>query len=241
MLLDTGAFTNLGGGDTVRAQVTLAAKAGYQTTQRRLPKPLFVSGVGSGVKKCEWEVNLPVAVPSPDGGATLHRIVIPCLEKDPQDPNDKSAELPIIQGSQSLSSHKAVIEVAPEGRKVTFPGPGGYKIEWAPGAVTVPLETARSGHPMMPIGEFSRLSKKKGGLSEDSMTFHAAAQQPPPPPEPVVTRPPRPTRGSSKYVNAGEGSCCQYGRSKECNHAPSVEDEEGRAYPAAAAAAAPRS
>ena len=55
-------------------------------------------------------------------------------------------------------------------------GPGGYKIEWSPGSVTIPLERAASGHPMMPIGAFSQLNNsedQRGGLPPKSLTFHA--------------------------------------------------------------------
>ena len=150
-LMDSGAFTNLGGGKAVRAHAAVAKAFGHETTQRRMKEPLYVSGLGNGVKKAEWEVSLPIALPDEFGGATLHHIVVPVLDNDPTDRMDTSADLPIIQGSRSLEENCAVIEMTKEGKKVTFPGPGGYKIVWAPGAITVPLERAQSGHPMMPI------------------------------------------------------------------------------------------
>ena len=108
-------------------------------------------------------------------------MIVPCLENDPHDPQDKSADLPIIQGGESLTYHKAVIEMdGPNGMQVTYPGPGGYKIEWSPGSVIVPLEKAASGHPMMPIGAFSQLPKDKeqqGGLPPKSITFHATRRE----------------------------------------------------------------
>ena len=92
-LMDTGAFANIGGGNNVRAQAELAKKFGHATHQRRFKQLLYVSGLGNGVKKAEWEVNLPVATENKDGSASVHRLVVPCLENIPQDPNDKSADL----------------------------------------------------------------------------------------------------------------------------------------------------
>ena len=110
--------SNLGGGNTVRAQAILANKYGYKTTQRRLRQPLYVSGLGNGVKKAEWEVNLPVAINTKEGGTAVHRIIVPCLENDPNDPQDNSADLPIIQGGESLTYHKDVLEMdGPDGKQ----------------------------------------------------------------------------------------------------------------------------
>ena len=78
--MDTGAFSNIGGGNNVRAQAELAKKFGHATHQRRLTQPLYVSGLGIGVKKAEWEVNLPVAIENkgrqrfrPQVGGTMPR------------------------------------------------------------------------------------------------------------------------------------------------------------------------
>ena len=43
------------------------------------------------------------------------------------------------------------------------------------------LETAQSGHPMMPIGEFAKLKENTGGLQSRKLTFLAADDEAPPP------------------------------------------------------------
>ena len=79
-----------------------------------------------------------------------------------------------------MTYRKVVIEMdGPDGKQVTFPRPGGYQIVWSPGSVTVPLERAASGHPMMPIGAFNQVPKdigQRGSSPPKPVTFHATRQ-----------------------------------------------------------------
>ena len=73
-----------------------------------------------------------------------------------------------------MASHGVILETAPgnDASKpmITIPGPGGYKIEWMPGAIRIPMEIAPSGHPVIPCDNF-----KNGSSSADDMgiTLHA--------------------------------------------------------------------
>ena len=48
------------------------------------------------------------------------------------------------------------------------------KIILPPGSIVIPLEKAPSGHLVMPIDEFERCSKKKGGTPETSLNLVAS-------------------------------------------------------------------
>ena len=60
-----------------------------------------------------------------------------------------------------------------EGKEMlTFPGPGGYKVEWSPGTVHVPLQTAPSGHLVFVVDAFGKISTRTGGMVPQSFTLH---------------------------------------------------------------------
>ena len=62
-----------------------------------------------------------------------------------------------------------------EGKEMlTFPGPGGYKIEWSPGAIHFKLEKAPSGHLVMPCDAFDRVRPTRGGVQGDQLMLHTA-------------------------------------------------------------------
>ena len=166
ILVDPAAWTNIGGKSHVRRLAQEASNAGHEVHQRKMAKPLAVQGVGNGVQTCRWEVELPIAVPDNNGaGATLHRFETPVAEGTGED-------LPRILGLRSMRAKNGVLEMEPGKERLTFPGPGGYKIEWSPGTQHFPLEPAPSGHLIMPCGDFSKLQRSTG-LPQASTMFHA--------------------------------------------------------------------
>ena len=52
---------------------------------------------------------------------------------------------------------------------MTFPGPGGYKIVWEPGALHLPLSKAPSGHLCLELDHYDRL-ENLGGVPTKEMT-----------------------------------------------------------------------
>ena len=87
ILVDPGAWTNIGGKANVRRAAAAAAAAGHEAKQKKMQRPLAIQGVGNGVQTCNWEVELPIAVPASDHeSADLHRFETPVVEK----PGDSS-------------------------------------------------------------------------------------------------------------------------------------------------------
>ena len=65
-----------------------------------------------------------------------------------------------------------------EGREyLTFPGPGGYQVEWSPGARRYKLEHATSGHLILPCDSFTKVANNKGGFEELKTTFYTGNPQ----------------------------------------------------------------
>ena len=88
------------------------------------------------------------------------------------------SHLPIIVGLKTMSDNMGVLEICEGKERLAFPGPGGYKIEWSPGTVFMPLERACSGHLMMPLTAYDKLPVQ-GGLKKDATpTLHATQADP---------------------------------------------------------------
>ena len=57
---------------------------------------------------------------------------------------------------------------------LSFPGPGGYKIDGSPGTLHFKLEQALSGHLMVPCDRFEDVQANESGLPETTTALHAA-------------------------------------------------------------------
>ena len=115
-----------------------------------------------------WETTIPVAVPDGENSAHLFELETPIV-------GGSGSHLPIIVGLRTMSAKNGVLEMGKGLERLTFPGPGGYRIEWAPGAVHMPLERAMSGHLMVPLTAYDKLPKKRGGIQDPGPipTLHA--------------------------------------------------------------------
>ena len=102
---------------------------------------------------CYQQGIYPVAVKYEDRPATLDsyqaHVATGCGE-----------DLPAILGLISMQEKDSVIMLRKGKEVMAFPGPGGYKIEWSPGAKLLPLEPAPSGHLVIPCDRFSELDSK---------------------------------------------------------------------------------
>ena len=82
-------------------------------------------------------------------------------------------ELPLILGLRSMKEKEPVLETGAGKERLTFPGPGGYTINWSPGTVHIPLEPAASGHLMAPCGEYAKVPAKAAGVATPTTVLHA--------------------------------------------------------------------
>jgi hypothetical protein len=165
--VDPGAWSNLVGEQWVIDMAKKALKAGCKPEQRRMTRPLTVQGVGSGSNKAEWEISMPIAVTDTTNGDPTTKVY------DYKAPTVAGAgkNLPALLGLQSMSRQCGVLEMKDGEEYLTFPGPGGYQIEWSPGTRRYKLERAPSGHLILPCDSFQEVKPAKGGLTTTTNEF----------------------------------------------------------------------
>ena len=174
-LIDPGAWTTASGEDNGRALAVEARKSGYKSSQMKMSVPLKLAGVGDGVQECNWEASIPVAIPNGENTAHLFELETPLI-------GGTGSQLPIIIGLKTMSDKNGVLEMGRGRERLTFPGPGGYEIKWAPDAVHIPLERAKSGHLMAPLTAYDKLPTATGGVKPEAVpTLHAMKVDDPPP------------------------------------------------------------
>ena len=98
-----------------------------------------MEGVGSGESRIDSFAVLPVKIKGMPASTFATNVVA-------------NSELPGLLGLKSLVASSAVIDVA--NRRMFFVGPGGYKLTLSPGSQTFFLETAVSGHLLLPCTEW---------------------------------------------------------------------------------------
>ena len=154
------------GGKLARKMAQAAVDAGFKPTQHKMSRPLVLQGVGNGTQSAEWEIRLPIAVNSGDS-TELHVFESPTVEGTGED-------LPALLGLRSIRDKDGVLENAAGTERLSFPGPGGYKIEWSPGTIHLPLTPAPSGHLVIPCDNYANIVSQ-GGLPPARTTLHATS------------------------------------------------------------------
>ena len=199
IIVDPGAWTNLAGGRWVRGMAVKAAQHNKMPDQVKLNKPLDVQGVGHGTQSAQWAARMPIAVTDREGQTKEQTFEVPTLE------GEGGADVPALLGLRSMRAKNAILEMAPGKECLTFPGEGGYKIDWSPGTVHLPLTVAPSGHYVIPCDSYAQLNQTQGGLTEERTVLLAQIEEwlsntgtatssatpgrtPPPPPPPPRSR-----------------------------------------------------
>ena len=153
LLVDIGARDNLTGDAWVHRVEAILRKHGQQVENAPMSHPLTVEGVGAGSQECREQARVPMILETGDSG-TFVAPVIP------------DSDVPALLGMVTLENRRALVDVA--GRKLHFLGPGEYTLP--PGTTTLNLEKTESGHLMLPITEFTAISKTTVGPQGSSQT-----------------------------------------------------------------------
>ena len=61
----------------------------------------------------------------------------------------------------------------PGGRALILPGPGRVEVSLPPGSICIPLEKAPSGHLVMVVDEYEKITASTGGIEDVSLSLHA--------------------------------------------------------------------
>ena len=166
IIIDPGSVGNLCG-DRWAKEVALMAKAnGRHPTHHLRERALQVSGVGNGSQKCHYDCDLPVAI-RPVGQGKLQNGVlkVPAVE---------DSDLPGLMGLTALKKNKAILDF--NTLTLYFCSDTQYSLEKSlpKGTDQYQLETAPSGHLVLPCCEY-----KVGSDNQDySLTLMTESTQP---------------------------------------------------------------
>jgi hypothetical protein len=149
---DIGSKGNVCGQDWADKAIALCHEHGMPGQYKDRARPLDVEGVGDGAQRCTQDVSVAGAIPTKGDRPALrviyHAPVIP------------NSQIPALLGLETLSKMKALINCATH--EIHFLGPDDSKsLDLPEGTVTLQAELSKSGHMMIPFGEFKQLSNTK--------------------------------------------------------------------------------
>ena len=146
--------------------------------------------MGHGAQECKFDCRLPVGLRHASGQRTiLGEFTVPSVQ---------GSDLPGLLGKSALKKNRAVWDFVTD--TLYFMGPGDYELERAmpPGTDKIQLETAPSGHSVLPCCEYTPVADSgehtltlmtgSGGRSTEAASSNAS--RPPPPRSPPPANPP---------------------------------------------------
>ena len=132
----------MAGNRWVKRAVTAAATNGQGSKWSSI-NPISVEGVGEGASQVDTRVQVPLCLV--DGRQGEYSAIV--VGNDA-----KESELPALYGLVGLRKQAAIIDCG--NNRLIFPGPGGVKYTLSPGSKVYRLETAQSGHLLLPCCEW---------------------------------------------------------------------------------------
>ena len=79
-------------------------------------------------------------------------------------------DLPGLLGLKSLEQERAILDCG--ARMLHLVGKGDAQLQLPPGSLSIPLRKAPSGHLVMVIDEYDKVSEQKGCVAEASLQLH---------------------------------------------------------------------
>ena len=145
----------------------LAQSNGRNLVHRRRERALQVSGVGNGSQRCNYDCDLPIAI-RPRGQNRLQNGILKV-------PAVQDSDLPGLMGLTALRKNRAILDFNTQ--TLYFCGEAQYNLEemLPQGTDRYQLETAPSGHLVLPCCEY----KVGSDNSDYSLTLIAGKAQPP--------------------------------------------------------------
>ena len=154
----------MAGKKAIKKLAEVATKFGIKVAGQKLDKPMHFQGVGKGSPSADSKIQIPCAVPCTDK-TRLMEFTSPIV-------GGSGEGLPILYGLDNMERHRAVLEMDPTKKQLTFPGPGGYTIQWSPGTIHIPLQTTPSGHLAFPLDHYQECEQQQTGLKEQTTVLH---------------------------------------------------------------------
>ena len=141
-LIDCGAIDHMAGSRWVKRAVSAAAANGQGSKWSSI-NPISVEGVGEGASQVDTRVQVPLCLVDGQQGDYSATVV---------GNEAKESDLPALYGLVGLRKQAAIIDCG--NNRMIFPGPGGVKYTLSPGSRVYRLETAQSGHLLLPCCEW---------------------------------------------------------------------------------------
>ena len=187
LIVDPGSVGNLCGDKWAREVAIAASRSGHKPSYTRRARPLQVSGVGHGAQACKFDCKLPIGLRHASGQRTsLGELTVPSVQ---------GSDLPGLLGKLALKTNRAVWDFVTD--TLYFMGPGDYELDRAmpPGTDKFQLETAPSGHSVLPCCEYTptannsestlTLVASSGGMSTEAANTYTSRVPPPRSPPPA--------------------------------------------------------
>jgi hypothetical protein len=150
LLVDTGAIGNLSGSNWIQRVQKICQEHGQGVSLSDIPRPLTFGGVGSGESTCKLKATVPLAFADGRTGVFNSPVV-------------SESELPALLGLQSMDSRRTVLDLV---HNIMYEmGPGDFKIVPSPGSRILNMIRAPTGHLMLPISEWKKVTKPGKQLS----------------------------------------------------------------------------
>ena len=167
--------------------------------------PLQVGGVGKGAQVCANDCRLPIAIAREDGSVATGTFTSPVV---------RQSACPALLGLRALTENRALLDLGK--KQLHFLGEGEATIVLPPGSETFQLESAVSGHLLLPCSEFDKvpLNAVQG---EHHLFAEGPRSEPCPPLGPASSQDPQPTLADqvpaceppATRLVSDEGKCAQ--------------------------------
>ena len=157
--MDIGAYDNLMGDQWLQRMNQKVTRAGLQITSRPLTKCGRICGVGTGSPTVNMEATVPIGIPELDIGAYTGPVM-------------ENSEVPALLGLRTLQGKHAIIDTK---RKLLYVSPDPQDLRAISGSSTtiIKLESAPSGHLLIPCTEFSAAQHKAAKNNKKTVSFGA--------------------------------------------------------------------
>ena len=161
LLLDIGSYGNLSGSMHARKHAAKAIANGRKPIETRRHRPLNVSGVGNGSQSCEFNVTLPIAIPTINGD---HKV----LQGTYDSPVVPNSPIPSLWGLDACKRTRTIIDTN-DNKIYMIPLGATYDLGSVlpNGTSIVQCRQAPSGHLFVPCVAFHEADRQEalGGIS----------------------------------------------------------------------------
>ena len=159
LLVESGAFDNLCGSHWLVALCMLARQFGLSEEWYQLSKVLGVEGVGKQAQQVTHGVKVPIALDSCSEQTFYNSLVV------------QDSHIPALRGLRSLEDKESVLDMRVSERKL-YCGP--VDIVPRPGCVIHQLETAASGHLLLPCDNYDNKYSAASADKKPTKSFHSS-------------------------------------------------------------------